>query len=118
MNSYSSRVIIIIANIVAIFFGVFIPWNSSNNLKFAAEDHRESVTSDWFFDARDSSTITPFVNFTAESIYFMFKDPKLASCEHTVTTGSMYVSNRRVDDGRFGGTTDLREIGQESRKVL
>lgn len=117
MSGYGSRIIIIIANKIVIVFGIFV-LNSSNNLEFATEDHREAVTSDGFFDTRDSSTVSPFVDFTAESIYFMFKDTKLARCEHTMTTGSMNVSNRRVDDGRFGGTTDLREIRQKSRKIL
>jgi hypothetical protein len=111
-------VLVLIASIVVIFVVIFLARDSSNNFELAAENHGESVASNWLFDSRDTGAVAPFVDLTAKGVCFMFEHAELAGGEHSVTTRGMNVSNRGVDDRRLGGTTDLGKIWQESGKVL
>ena len=45
-----------------------------------------------------TSTVAPFIEFTAERIGLQFEGPKLMGSEEVVTTGCVNMSNRRVDD--------------------
>jgi hypothetical protein len=111
-------IIVFVSSKIVIVFIVLLSRDSSNDLELAAEDHGESITSHGLFNPRHTGAITPFVYFTTKSVGFMFEDAELAGRENSVTTRGMDVGNGGVDDGRFRGTTDLRQIRQESGKVL
>jgi hypothetical protein len=82
-----------------------------DDLDFASEDEAETVTANGFFNTGKARTITPIVELTSESISFEFEQTKFTSGDNTVTTRSVNVSDRRVDNGRFGRATNLRQVG-------
>ena len=45
-----------------------------------------------------TSTVAPFIEFTAEHIGLQFEQPKLAGSEEVVMMGCVNMSNQRVDD--------------------
>ena len=45
-----------------------------------------------------TSTVVPFIEFTAERIGLQFERPKLAGSEEVVTMGCVNMSNQQVDD--------------------
>jgi hypothetical protein len=48
---------------------------------------------------------------------FEFYEAELAGCEEAVAPGCVYVGDGRVDDGRFGGAADLRQVGEQGGEV-
>lgn len=86
---------------LAIFFVLIVAWDGSNDLELPREDHGETVTTDWFFDAGEGCTVSPFVEFAAEGVRFKFYETELTGCEEAMAPGSVDVSDRRVYNGGF-----------------
>jgi hypothetical protein len=57
-----------------------------DNLELCAKNYPEPITTDGFFDALDATAITPFVDFSAEVIRFLFEKAEFSGCEETVTS--------------------------------
>jgi len=102
--------------IFAIFIFLFHP-NSCDHLEFTADDHTKAFPTDGFFHTGNSRAITPFVEFTAESVCFVLEESKFAGCEGAMAPGCVDVGDGRVDDGGFGGAPDLGEIGEKLGEV-
>jgi hypothetical protein len=101
-----------------VVFVIVVAWDGSDDLEFAGEDHGEAFAADRLFDAGETGAVTPFIEFAAEGVGFEFYEAELAGCEKAVAPGCVYVGNGRVDDGRFGGTADLRQVGEKGGEVL
>jgi len=70
----------------------------------------EPFPSNWFFDSDQSSSIAPFVNFIAKMVVFGFQKTEFTGGQEVMTTGGVNIGYGRIDDGRFGRTSDLGKV--------
>jgi hypothetical protein len=79
----------IVVPVIPIRTIVVILDNSSKHFDLAVEDHSEPFTAHGLFDAREPSTVAPFVEFAAESIAVSFEEFELARGEEAMPPGSV-----------------------------
>jgi hypothetical protein len=93
----SGELVAIFITIVTVT-AVLLVNNGSKDLNFTTENHGKAFTTDGLFYARKTSTVTPFIEFTAKSVGLEFDEPQLAGSKETMTARCVDVSDRRVDD--------------------
>lgn len=105
--------------LVAVFvFALLLDRSSAEDLDFAAHDHLEALATDGLVDARETSTVTPLVEFTTEGIRFELEETELAGGKETMTARGVDVSDGAVDDRGLAGTSDLGEVREQGSQVL
>ena len=67
--------------------------NSSKHLDFTRKNHGEAFTAGRLFYAGKSSAVTPFVEFTTESVGFEFEESEFAGGELAMTAGCVDVGD-------------------------
>ena len=72
-----------------------------NDLELARHDHGKGVGASRLIDSGNASPVTPFVDLPPKSVRLLLEETELAGGQETVATGSMNMSDRRVDNGRF-----------------
>jgi hypothetical protein len=106
-------VLIVILHVLVIFLLV----GGEDNLDLTTEHQVKAITTGRFLEARDTSSLAPLVQFPTKRIGFCIDRAKLTGSNQPVSARSMDVGNRRVDDRRLGGATDLGEVWQKSGEI-
>ena len=89
-----------------------------NNLNLAAEYQGKAVATGGLLQTGEARPVAPLVQFPTKGIGFDLEHAKFASSDQPVTAGSVNMGNRGVNDSRFGGATDLRQVWQETGEIL
>jgi hypothetical protein len=91
------QVIFIITQTFALFFLIH-PRYGGQNFNLTTENHGKGLTADGFLDTREVGTITPFIEFPAESISLKLQEAKLPRSHGTMTARGMNMGNGGVDN--------------------
>lgn len=96
---------------------VFFDGTGTDDLDFTGHDHGEGFATNGLLDEGKTGAVTPFVEFTTESVGLELEKTKLSGGEEAVTTRRVDISDAAVDDGGLGRSSDLRKVRKESGKV-
>jgi len=97
---------------------VAVGGSADDDLELARDNHGEAVTADGFFDAGDTSALTPLIELAAEGIGFDLEHAELAGGKEAVSARGMDMGDGGVDNGGFRRAADLGKVGEEGGEVL
>lgn len=107
---------IVLAIVVHILL-IFLLSGGDNNFDLTIEHHAEAIATGGFLSTGNTRTIAPFVQLPTKGISLRLKRAKFTSSNQPVTARGVNVSNGRINDGRFGRATNLREVRQKGSEI-
>jgi len=78
-----------------------------DDLHLTAEDQVEAIVAGGLLETGEARSIAPLVQFPTKGIGFCLEHAEFTGGNHPVTTRSVDVGNRGVDDSGLRGATDL-----------
>src|ERR1700722_9202427 len=98
---HSSKLVLTIVVAIITLSSILLVFirNRSKDFELAAEDHSKTFTTDGLFNTRKTSTITPLVELSTDSIGFKFENSKLTRGKYAMSAGGVDMSDRGVYDG-------------------
>ena len=111
----------VVGVVVAVVFHVIliiVLIRGYDDLNLATEHQVETISAGRLLKTWKARSITPFVQFPTKCVGFDLEHAKFASSNQPVTTRSVDVGNRRVDNSRLGGATNLGQVRQKTSEIL
>jgi len=110
-------VVTLVVTIVVLSTLLIVVSDGSEDFDLTTENHGEAFSANRFFDKRETRAGPPFVEFTTESISFNFQTAEFARSKLSMSARGVDVSDGGINNRRLGRASDLRQIGEESRKI-